>query len=68
MKSYLRGLTMHLESLMRSLDTESNMKVVARELAVVELKLQACRSLFEARLMEAEIKNLQAVTPEPRSE
>ncbi len=59
MKRYLSGLSIELSQLTRSLNDGSpdELNIFAREIARIELRLQAARSLIEARMFEAEIDN-----------
>lgn len=58
MKRYLGDIQIRLDRLIGSLNTAEDLRIVARELAMAEMKLQACRSLLEARLFEDEIENM----------
>jgi hypothetical protein len=62
MNRFLSGLTRDMEKLKGELNaaTTTDLKIIARRLALFELNLQACRSLFEARLMEDEIDSWEA--------
>jgi hypothetical protein len=62
MRSYIAELSNELRQLASDLHSsnEADLRIYARELARIEMLLQAARSLLEARLFEAEIDIMKA--------
>lgn len=64
MRRFTRELLLDLESCRRDLSaaTPEQLKIFARRLASIEMRLQAARSLLEARLFDAEA-DWEEITP-----
>lgn len=69
MKRFLKGIQLEIDIIMGQLNSELpiDSKIIAREMGIVELKLQAARSLLEVRLFEDEIEHMKASKEEKAS-
>ena len=61
MKSFLLEVQSQIREAMKDMDVAKpeELKVFARRLAAIEMRLQAARSLLEARMFEADADNLE---------
>lgn len=58
---WLKNISSELSQLKTNLNSapELELRIAARTLAKLEMEIQACRSLLEARLFQAEIDNME---------